>query len=702
MVAASRMFRSLLLAAALAPALPAVPAFAGEDAAVRARATMGAVDLLSIARAGSSLPANDGSSILYRVSQADWKKNHAVTELWSVDTASGKPRRMLADGGTDAAWSPDGRTIAFVDRRDEDKASQIYLLPADGGEARKLTTLRTAPADLVWSGDGKSIYFLANLPDGKELAARKKERDDMVAFESPGARRALWKADLATGKAEKIVSGDFEVRGFDISADGGVLLYRRATSRLLDDQAASELWVRVNGDKGNGADRRLTDNDYQEMGARLAPDGRSALFRANARDGHYGTFNANLFVVDLATGKIRELADGPPWAIEEALWSADSRTIYFTAQEGVRTGLYAVPAAGGRWRKLAGGDSVISSIALSRDGRMLTYTERSALQPEEVLRLDPHSPRPVRVTHLNDGIAERYRLPRQEAIHWTAPDGQALEGLVTYPLDYVPGHAYPTIVQSHGGPRSADQFNVFAYGRFLPLLAARGVLVLSVNYRGGTGYGDTFLQGMNAGYFRHADKDVLSGVDELVRRGMADPDRLGMMGWSAGGHMTARLETVTDRFKAAVVGAGAVDWPSMYLGSDTRWQRKEWFVTPPYGTTARRDLYQDYSPLAAVDKVSTPTLILAGAQDERVPSAQSVMYYRALSALGVDTALYLAPREPHNFRELRHRLFQINVQMDWFSARVFGGTYEAEKAPASGNGEDAAETDAAFTGAPAE
>jgi len=677
MIAVSRLFPSALLIAGLSTA----PAWAGEPA------TMGAVDLLSIARAGSSLPANDGSPILYRATQADWQKNRAKTELWSVDTASGKARRMLGNGGTSAAWSPDGRTIAFVDRRDGDKGSQIYLLPADGGESRKLTTLHTAPADLVWSGDGKSIYFLANLPDDKELAARKKARDDMFAFETPGIRRALWKADLATGKAEKVIVGDFEVRGFDLSADGRVLLYRRADSRLLDDQSASELWVHAEG----AEDRRLTDNDYQEMGARLSPDGHTALFRANARDGHYGTFNANLFVVDLADGKIRELADGPAWAIEEAVWSADSRTIYFTAQEGVRTGLYAVAASGGRWRKLAGGDSVISGIALSRDGRTLAYTERSALQPEEVVRIDPRNPRPVRMTHLNDDIARRFRLPRQEAIRWTAPDGQALEGLVTYPLDYAPGRAYPTIVQSHGGPRSADQFNVFAYGRFLPLLSARGVLVLSVNYRGGTGYGDAFLQGMNAGYFRHADKDVLSGVDELVRRGMTDPDRLGMMGWSAGGHMTARLETVTDRFKAAVVGAGAVDWPSMYLGSDTRWQRKEWFVTPPYGTTARRDLYQDYSPLAAVDKVKTPTLILAGAEDERVPSAQSVMYYRALSALGVEAALYLAPREPHNFRELRHRLFQINVQMDWFSRHVLDASYENEKAPVEDSGVVASE-----------
>jgi dipeptidyl aminopeptidase/acylaminoacyl peptidase len=168
---------------------------------------------------------------------------------------------------------------------------------------------------------------------------------------------------------------------------------------------------------------------------------------------------------------------------------------------------------------------------------------------------------------------------------------------------------------------------------------------------------------------------------------MVDPDRLGVMGWSAGGHMTNRLITVTDRFKAAASGAVAVDWASMYLTSDTRWQRSEWFVTPPYGSDARRDLYTDHSPLSQLDKVKTPTLILAGAEDERVPWTQSVMLHRALRALGVETELYLAPREPHNFRELRHRLFQVNVQMDWFSKRVLDQDYVWAAPPHADNEE---------------
>ncbi|WP_448664027.1 prolyl oligopeptidase family serine peptidase [Sphingomonas sp. CJ20] len=664
-----RLFRPLF-----SLALIACMAVGPVAAAPEAPRTMTAIDLLSIARAGSPLPSPDGKRVLYRVSQADWAANRTVSALWMVDAAGGTPRKMLI-GGSGACWSPDSRTIAFIDKRKGDGHPQLYALAADGGEARRLAKLRTTPSELQWSGDGTRIYYLADQPLGKAAAARQRERDDMTPFEAPRRRRALWVVDVATETSRQLIHGDFDVRSFDVSPDGRVIVYRKAASRLLDDQSASELWLHVDG----AADVRLTDNDYQEMGPRLSADGRSILFRANARDGRYGTVNANLFVLDIASRAIREIADGPDWAIEDALWSADGRAIYFTAQQGVRTGLFAVPARGGKWRQLAGGDSVVSAPALSANGKVLSYVERSARQPEEVFRIDPARAGAVQLSHLNDGIAAAFRLPRQEAIRWTATDGQPLEGLVTYPLDYVPGRRYPMVVQSHGGPRSADQFNIFAYGRLQPQLAARGFVVLSVNYRGGTGYGDAFLQGMNGGYFRLADKDVLSGVDELVRRGIADADRLGMMGWSAGGHMTARLETVTDRFKAAIVGAGAVDWPSMYLLSDTRWQRREWFVTPPYGTTARRDLYQEYSPLAAVDKVRTPTLILAGAEDKRVPPSQSVMYYRALKALGVEASLYLAPREPHNFRELRHRLFQMNAEMDWLLRHVVTADYVWER-----------------------
>ncbi|UDF04881.1 S9 family peptidase [Asticcacaulis sp. AND118] len=643
---------------------------------------MTAVDLLSLQRASDPRLSPDGRVVLYRVSTSDWKKNRVTLSLWRANADGSEPRLMVDEGGGDLSWSPDSRRFAFVARRGEDKASQIYLMSVDGGEARRLTDSAQNVSDLRWSPDGRFIYFTARSPETKADKKRLSEKDDMFAFEDARTRTQLRRADVVTGKLQTVAGGDFDVKSYDVAADGETVAYVRAPSRLLDDGPFGEVWWQ----SGTGKARQLTDNNYGESGVKLSPDGRTVLFLANAKDGAYGTVNRNLFALNTETKAVAELGtratDAPGWEIESAAFAPDGKSVYFTANEGVRATLNRVPVTGGAWQTLVTGDSVVSDVDVSASGR-LAYIQSSATSPAELFTFDPRRLQSTQVTHLSDDLKTRFRLPRQEALRWVAPDGQALEGLVTYPLDYVPGKAYPLVVQNHGGPRSVDQFNIFSYGRLNPLLAARGIMTLSVNYRGGTAYGDTFLQGMNGGYFKYADKDVLSGIDELIRRGLADPERLGVMGWSAGGHMTNRLITTTDRFKAAASGAGTVDWTSMYLTSDTRWQRQEWFITPPYGTSARRDLYEEYSALSRLDKVTTPTLIMAGAEDDRVPTAQSIMLYRSLKALGVETELYLAPREPHNFAELRHRLFQVNKHMDWFLSRLTGQDYLWDKAPDS-------------------
>lgn len=654
-------------------------------AASAAPRPMTAADLVELEQVSDPRVSPDGRTVLYSLGRADWKADEVVDEIWRIGIDGAAPRRMVQGPASDARWAPDGRSFAFVAKRAGDSRKQIYVSPIDGGEPRRVGSRRTTPMDLRWSSDGTSLYFLADAPEPK--AEREARKGRLAAFEDPGQRRVLWRMSVADGKVRRVVGGDdFDVEAYDLSRDGRSILYRRAPSKLNDDNPKAELWLKRQGQ----ADRRLTDNDYQETNPRLSPDGRSLLFLATAEGGRYATVNPNLFMLDLADGEIRELGEGLGWEIEAAEWAADGRAVYISATTGVRRELFALDRAGGAPRPLARGDHSASEMSLSDDGRTLVFLLASARAPAEAYRLDTGRPEPVAVTRVHAGLGERFQLPRQETIRWKAADGQELEGLVTYPVGWTPGRRYPLIVQTHGGPRSADVFNIFAYGRFNPVLATQGFMTLSVNYRGGTGYGDAFLQGMNAGYFRHADSDVLSGVDHLVSLGLADPQRLGAMGWSAGGHITNRMVTVTDRFKAVASGAGAVDWPSMYLTSDTRWQRTEWFVTPPYGTSARRDLYVDHSPLAALDRVRTPVLILAGEDDERVPASQSVMLYRALKALGVETELYLAPGEPHNFRKLRHRLFQINVQMDWFARRVTGTAYEATWAPGDSDDDEEA------------
>jgi dipeptidyl aminopeptidase/acylaminoacyl peptidase len=302
--------------------------------------------------------------------------------------------------------------------------------------------------------------------------------------------------------------------------------------------------------------------------------------------------------------------------------------------------------------------------------------------------------RPRRVTHVFDYLARDFRLPRQEKVSWKGADGATVEGMLYYPLDYQAGQRYALAVQTHGGPQSSDQFGFTSSSSYVPALTAKGYAVLKPNYRGSTGYGDAFLRDMVGGYFTNAHLDVMAGVDHLIAIGIADGDRMVKMGWSGGGHMTNKIITFTTRFKAASAGAGASNWVSMYAQSDTRTNRTPWFGGTPWQANAPIDVYWNNSPLKYASNVRTPTIILVGQNDERVPMPQSIEMYRALKSNGVPTHLYVAPREPHGWQELRHELFKVNVELAWFEQHVTKRPYTWEKAP-SDEGPKATTTTAA-------
>ena len=243
------------------------------------------------------------------------------------------------------------------------------------------------------------------------------------------------------------------------------------------------------------------------------------------------------------------------------------------------------------------------------------------------------------------------------------------------------------------GRRSSDKFRFGRWSSYVEILTARGYAVFKPNYRGSTGYGDEFLRDMVGHYFNQAHLDVMAGVDYLIERGIVDGDRMAKMGWSAGGHMTNKIITHTGRFKAASSGAGAVNWISMYGQSDVRHPRTPWFGGTPWQEDAPIDVYWGNSPLKDIYRVTTPTLVIVGENDVRVPAPQSVELYRALRTNGVDTHLYIAPREPHGLRELRHQLFKVNVELEWFERHVRGIDYEWEPAPGEKGAEKHTTTD---------
>jgi dipeptidyl aminopeptidase/acylaminoacyl peptidase len=644
---------------------------------------MGIVDLLNIPRLADPQLSPDGRDVVFTRSLSDWKSGRRITHLWRARVGgSGDPIQLTngAESETSPRWSPDGKTIAFTAKRGDNEFAQIHLLPIDGGEARQLTTHASAVSDITWAPDGSALYFSAAEAKTAEDKAREKARDDVYAYDENYKHTHLWKVTVATKAEVRVTSGEYSITSYELSDDGRKIAYHRAVTPLLGDGPSGEIWV-ANAD-GTGA-VQVTKNAIPESGAALSPDNAQVLFTSGANEKLDSYYNGRLFVVPASGGAPRAIiGEKEPLDVDNAAWSSDGKSIYFLANLGVHEELFVVPAAGGTPKQLTTGKHNISAMAQS--GTRFAFTVSDSTSGGEVHVFDPAgagAPGLIKVTRVFDYLSREFTLGRQEAIAWKGADGVAIEGILTYPADYRQGQKYPLVVMTHGGPQAADKYGIGSSAYEIQVLAGKGYAVLQPNYRGSTGYGDAFLRDMIGHYFQNAHLDVMAGVDEVIRRGVADPDRLAKMGWSAGGHMTNKIVTFTDRFKAAASGAGVAQWVSMYAQSDVRFPRTPWFGGTPWQKNAPIEVYWNHSPLKDVANVKTPTIFFVGEKDPRVPMPQSIEMYQALKSLGVPTRLYVAPREPHGWAELRHNLTKLNAEIEWFEKHVTRRAFTWEKAP---------------------
>lgn len=643
---------------------------------------MTVVDLIDLPSLGEPQLSPDGLQVLFTRTDTDWERNRTVTHVWRVD-ADGSDVLQLTrgeDGESSPRWSPDGARIAFLADREGDEPTQIHLLRNAGGEAEPLTKHATSVGSIQWSPDGRWIYFLASDDRSDDDKKKQRERDDVFAYDENYQQRHLWRVEVATGEEGRVTEGDFSVLGYQLSRDGAMVAHHRSVSPLFGDNDQGEVWVMAAD--GSGA-LQLTDNGVSEGGAELSPDNRWVVFTSDSRtDLGESYYNTNVFLVPAAGGAVRELATGVGHGLDQVTWSSDGRALFVLANTGVRDRLFRFPVDGGELAPLTDGDEALGSWSYFPVPDRHLLTRRTSQSPGDVWVLGADGAGAAQVTAVFADLPRRFRLPREEAVRWRGEDGVEVEGLLYYPLDWQEGQRSPLVVQTHGGPSSSDQFGgAFSSSNYIPVLASLGYFVLKPNYRGSTGYGDDFMRNMVGSYFDQSHLDVMTGVDHLIAQGLVDGDRMAKMGWSAGGHMTNKIITFTDRFKAASSGAGAANWISMYAQSDVRTYRTPWFGGTPWEEDAPTDVYWDSSPLKYVSNVKTPTLFLVGEQDPRVPMPQSVEMWRGVKHQGVPTHLYVAPREPHGWRELRHRLFKANVELDWFERWVMERAWTWETAP---------------------
>jgi len=663
----------LLIAFATAVTLP------NGRLAAQARRPMTAVDLIDVPRVQDPQLSSDGRQVLYVLDRPDWKENRRVGHVWRVN-ADGSAAMQLTfgqRGESSPRWSPDGKRIAFLARRGDDEDTQLHILENEGGEARQVMKHPAAVSNIQWAPDGQSIFFVAPDAKSQEEKDREKVKDDVYAFEENYKQRHLWSVKVDSGATTKITQGDYSVGSYALSDDGKKVAVHRAISPVLEHGRTSEVWV-MNAD-GSGA-LQLTRNEVAESGARLSPDNTQVTFTTGTNGNFEPCYNTNLFVVASTGGQPRQMAADLPDVESAPSWAKTSRSIYFVANYGVHSQVVELDVTSKAIKPLTSGNHSIQewSFVPSAGRHVMLMNEPTR---SEAWTLAASGGAPAQVTRVFDDTIAKFALPKQERIEWKGADGVTVEGLLYYPLEYRSGTRYPLVVQTHGGPQASDKFGFGSTSSYVPVLAAKGYAVLKPNYRGSTGYGNAFLRDMVGHYFNQAHLDVMAGVDHVIKMGVADPDRLAKMGWSAGGHMTNKIITFTDRFKAASSGAGAANWVSMYAQSDIRVQRTSWFGGTPWEKNAPIDKYWNDSPLKYVANVKTPTIFLVGEEDRRVPSPQSVEMYRALKHNGVPTRLYLAPREPHGWGELRHQLFKINAELEWFEKYVTRRPYEWTVAP---------------------
>ena len=645
----------------------------------QAQKPMSVIDFLNIPSISSPKLSPDGKMFVYVKSESNWKKNKRVGHIWRKDVSGSNEIQLTngLEGEGSPAWSPDGKYISFIAKRKPAKEKQVYLIRNIGGEARQLTNHKTAVKNVQWYPDAQSLYFLASDPKSKEEKHNEKIKNDVYALDENYKHTHLWRIGVEDSVATKITDGDYSVNSYELSRDGKSLIVSRGISPLYDESTENEIWLMSH--EGKNA-RQLTFNSVAEASASLSPAGNQVLFTTAANEKFEKYYNRKLFLLPAGGGDPVIPVKKMDYEVSRAEWSTDGKTIYLLLNRGVETQLFGFSPSNKKLTQITKGEHAISQWHYNHqlDQHILAINNATNAGDFHLMKGTDFKGI-TKITAEYDYLKQEFFLPKQEKITWTGEDGVTVEGLLFYPAGYSKGTRYPLVVQTHGGPAASDKFGISkSFTHYNPVLTGKGYMVLRPNYRGSTGYGDEFLRDMVGNYFKNSHLDVMRGVDYLIDRGLADPDKLVKMGWSAGGHMTNKIITHTDRFKAASSGAGAANWVSMYGQSDVRIYRTPWFGGTPWEKDAPIDVYWEHSPLKDIHKVKTPTLVLVGGEDVRVPPQQSVEMFRALKSNDVPSHLYIAPREPHGWKELRHRLHKINLELDWFAKHALGEAYTWE------------------------
>jgi dipeptidyl aminopeptidase/acylaminoacyl peptidase len=646
-------------------------------------------DWLAIRNVGGLAVSADGRTAAFTVSEVDRAKDRRTTSLWRVPVAGGEPQRLTHAGSASSPrFSPDGRFLAFVSDRHIaggptpqkiSEKGQIVLLPLAGGEAFPVTALKEGVDSFRWAPDSRRLVVVSR--DAREDEPEKTGTDEpppppivltRLQHKRDGSgwldlrRRHLYLVTLdpaidkpgrSLGESKPLTTGPFDDGSPEWSPDGQSIAFSSNRSKDPDENNNSDIWIL---DVQSGTTRQLTKDEGSDGNPAWSPDGQSLAYVHEPVDPPiYATPRVQVVgaqggAVRNVTGKLDRHVSGSP------RWAGDGKAIYVALVDDGRTPIVKVTLDGAR-TTVYDGDAGAFEIA----GDQIVTIASTPTRPNEVYAVAVAGGAARALSKANDELFGKIRFRPAEEIHFKSPDGTPVEGWVIKPIDFSQSTKHPLILRIHGGPVSqyTDSFN-FEH----QYLASLGYVVLITNPRGSNGYGEAFCRAIFADWGNKDYQDVMAGVDHVLSLGYVDPKRLGVGGWSYGGIMTNYVITKTTRFAAATSGAGAVDMFSNFATDDLRL----WWIRELGYPWRNVDLYRRLSPLMSIEKVTTPTLVMVGDRDYRVPLPQSEQLYVSLRSLGKTAALIVYPGQSHGISRPSYQVDRLRRYGLWYDKYILG------------------------------
>jgi dipeptidyl aminopeptidase/acylaminoacyl peptidase len=648
-------------------------------------------DMIKLHRVSAPQISADGKWAAFAVSTPDMEANRNASNVWTVSTAGGEAMQVTQSGhDSSPAWSPDGKTLAFLSSRDGN--SQVYLLSMEGGEAKKLTTLSTGADLFQWAPDGKSIAFASAVyVDCKDDACNSKRDEekekskvkariyDHLLFRhwdhwSDGKRSHLFviTADGSASARDLTPGADYDIppdqRGeandFSFSPDGKEICYTAVPDKMEAISTNGDLFLVPTA---GGEPKKITTNPGFDGNPVYSPDGVHIAYHAQLTAG-YEADRWRVMLYDRKSGKSESISDGFDRSATNLSWSPDSKMIYFLAENETLQPVYAMEARTGATPKKVV-DGYNSAYSFSADGKTLLTERTSLTMPGELFVAAGDGSGLKQLTHQNDAMLATLELNAPEKFWFEGAEGTKVEAMVVRPPQFTAGKKYPMLVLLHGGPQTMWS-DAWGYRWNAEVFSAAGYVTLMINRRGSTGYGQKFTDEITNDWGGRAYGDVMKGIDAAIAKyPFIDKTKLAAAGGSYGGYMADWLATHTDRFKAIVSHAGVYDKTSMYATEELWFEEHDLQGTP----WEAAENYKKWSPstyAGELGKYKTPTLVVCGEKDYRVPYTQSLEFFSALQRQGVPSKIMIFPDEGHWVLKPQNAQLWYKTFLDWVGTYV--------------------------------